>query len=155
MTESPEDAAVTAMREVILAAEAYRQAAAARLRLSLTDSQAVSYLLARGPLGQNDLAVALGLTTGSVTPLVDRLERNGIARRLPHPTDRRRSIVALSSDGSELLDDIRGWLLKAFHEIAPEKLPEVTDVLTTLARGLRESASEEMVAQGDTAEVAP
>jgi DNA-binding MarR family transcriptional regulator len=138
--ESPESAAVSAMRELILAAEAYRQAAAARMGLSLTDSQAVSYLLARGPLGQNDLAAALGLTTGSVTPLVDRLERRGIARRQPHATDRRRTIVSLSPEGNELVEDLQGWLLASLSTIGKEDLPRTIETLQLLAAGLRSPA---------------
>ncbi len=137
------------MRELILAAEAYRQAAAGRLGLSLTDSQAVSYLLARGPLGQNDLATALGLTTGSVTPLVDRLERHGIAQRQPHATDRRRTIVKLSPQSNELLDDVRDWLLEAFSEIDPQELPHVSETLHLLAKGLRGQATRAVNDQRD------
>lgn len=132
-----EDAAVSAMRELILAAESYRAAASSRLGLSPTDSQAVSYLLARGPLGQNELATALGLTTGSVTPLVDRLERNGIARRTPHPTDRRRIIVELSPERSAVLRDVRDWLFEAYTDIPADQLPEAIKLLNTLTVGLR------------------
>ncbi|MEV4014323.1 MarR family transcriptional regulator [Nonomuraea angiospora] len=39
---------------------------------------------------------ALGLTTGSVTALVDRLERLGYLARRPDPTDRRKSLIQLT-----------------------------------------------------------
>src|SRR6185437_4152863 len=84
--------AVAALREVILAGEQYRRAASRHLGLTISESQAVSYLMARGPMGQTELGAALGFNTSSTTALVDRLERSTIAERVAHPTDRRRSI---------------------------------------------------------------
>src|ERR1700761_6537049 len=39
------------------------------------------------------LADRLGLTTGSVTTMLDRLEKAGYLTRAPHPDDRRKVIV--------------------------------------------------------------
>lgn len=40
-----------------------------------------------------------GYDTSSATALVDPLERRDIARRSPHPTNRRRSVVGLTDHG--------------------------------------------------------
>ena len=55
------DAATAALRELILAGERYRIAVASHLDLTVNESRAISHLLARGPMGQTDLATALGL----------------------------------------------------------------------------------------------
>src|SRR6478736_630071 len=63
------DDATVALRELILAGERYRIAVAARLDLSVNESRTISYLLARGAMGQTELSTALGLTTSSTTRL--------------------------------------------------------------------------------------
>ncbi|MEL7453242.1 MAG: MarR family transcriptional regulator, partial [Pseudomonadota bacterium] len=52
-------------------------------------------LLETGPKAPSDLAQALGLTRGSVTTLLDRLEFRGFVERIAHPTDRRALLVKL------------------------------------------------------------
>lgn len=47
----------------------------------------------------NELSRELGLTIGAASKLVDRLERDGLARRSPHPSDRRSSVVSLTDSG--------------------------------------------------------
>jgi DNA-binding MarR family transcriptional regulator len=44
------------------------------------------------------LATRLGLTTGSVTPMLDRLERIGYITRSAHPSDRRKTIVRATAE---------------------------------------------------------
>lgn len=88
-------------------AEAPRHAASA-VRLSIavaqqlgmppTDIQCMG-LLADGPAAPTDLAVQLGLTTGAMTKVLDRLERAGYVSRAAHPADRRRVIVAADPEG--------------------------------------------------------
>jgi DNA-binding MarR family transcriptional regulator len=55
-----------------------------------------------GPRRMADLASALDVTPRNVTTLVDGLERDGVVRRRPHPTDRRATVIELtdSADGA-------------------------------------------------------
>jgi DNA-binding MarR family transcriptional regulator len=129
--------AVAALREVVLAGEHYRLKAAAHLGLSVSESQAVSYLLARGPMGQTDLASALGFNTSSTTALVDRLERRGIAERRPDPHDRRRSTVRLSKKGLRAVADVTTWIAEAFRTIETAELAGLTSNLSAIAEALR------------------
>jgi DNA-binding MarR family transcriptional regulator len=139
--ESPLDRASFGLREVILAAEQYRDVISRHLGLTISESQAVSYLYVRGAMGQSELGQALGFNTSSTTALVDRLERNLIAERIPHPTDRRRSTVQLSAAGHETLAEATGWIVRAFDNIDPEILSELALTLNTLADGLRTRAA--------------
>jgi len=131
------DGAVFAIRELILSGEHYRLAVAVHLGLTVNESQAVSYLFARGPIGQGDLAAAMSFTTSSTTALVDRLERRGIAERRPDPGDRRRSIIALSAQGEDELQEVRHWMSNAFLDLDDEELEETRVLLLKLARNLR------------------
>jgi len=83
-----------------MARDRLRNALAAGLGLALTDLDALEHLESSGPLTQRDLGARLQLTSGAVTQLVDRLERHGLARRGPHPTDRRATLVELLPDAA-------------------------------------------------------
>jgi DNA-binding MarR family transcriptional regulator len=134
--------AVTVLRELILAGERYRLAAATYLGITVSESQAVSYLMARGPMGQTELGEALGFNTSSTTALVDRLERNRIAERVAHPTDRRRSIVQLSPSAQDRLAEVGGWMLSAFDQISDAELSTMTTELQLLANSLHARATQ-------------
>ncbi|ASR39614.1 MarR family transcriptional regulator [Prauserella marina] len=43
----------------------------------------------------------LQLHPTSVTNIVDRLERDGLVKRVPHPTDRRTTLVEITDDGRQ------------------------------------------------------
>ena len=125
------------LRTLILAAEHYRQVVAAQTGLDLRQTQAISYLHTRGPMGQSELADALILNTGSVTSLVDRLEAHGLAVRRPHPTDRRRAVIELTEAGADIIRRSSTVLMDAFAAVDPARLGELTDLLTQLADGIR------------------
>lgn len=137
--------ATNSLRELILAAEYYRQVASSALALGVSDSQAVSYLYARGPMGQTSLGDLLGYNTGTMTVLVDRLERSGMAERIPHPTDRRRAIVQLTESGRDIVDRAGRALSFAFEHVPPSDVAAVTVALTSIAGDLRERATPESV----------
>lgn len=85
-------------REVrLLAREMVRfyVAAADQLGLHITDLTCLGTLRDRGRATPGELAVELGLTTGAVSRVIDRLARLGYVRRVPDPGDRRRVIVEL------------------------------------------------------------
>ncbi|MGW7524700.1 MarR family winged helix-turn-helix transcriptional regulator [Streptomyces sp. NPDC054783] len=72
----------------------FNQAVADHLGLHPTDVQALSLLTVEPePLTVRQIADLTGLTTGSATRLVDRLERGGYVARTPDVRDRRRVLV--------------------------------------------------------------
>jgi DNA-binding MarR family transcriptional regulator len=58
--------------------------------------------LARQPMSMGELAVALGIDPPNATVVVDDLESLGLARRRPHPTDRRAKVVEATRKGKDL-----------------------------------------------------
>ncbi|MGW4806816.1 MarR family winged helix-turn-helix transcriptional regulator [Kitasatospora sp. NPDC004272] len=51
-----------------------------------------------------DLAAEFAIGVGATSKGIDRLEREGWAARQPNPSDRRSSLLALTDDGSRLVD---------------------------------------------------
>lgn len=74
-----------------------------RLGLGPSDAQFLSLLGAHGPLTPGDLARHSGLTTGTVTGVLDRLEAGGYVRRERDPHDRRRVVVVPVPEGTQRL----------------------------------------------------
>jgi DNA-binding MarR family transcriptional regulator len=140
------DDAVRGLRAVILAGENYRQVIAQVTGLGVTETQALSYLAVHGDRGQNDLGSDLGLTSSASTALVDRLERQGVAERYPHPSDRRRVLVRVTDKGEAVVARSRVWLAASFQSFTPAELPQLAAALQRIAADLRQ-ASEDAAAQ--------
>jgi DNA-binding MarR family transcriptional regulator len=73
----------------------YYDAVADQLGLPATDLACLVALRDRRRATAGELAIELGLTTGAVTRMIDRLHRGGFVRRLRDPRDGRRVIVEL------------------------------------------------------------
>ena len=71
----------------------FSAAVAERLGLAGTDVECLDLLLEEGRLTVGRLAELTGLTTGSATRMIDRLEQAGWVKRVPDATDRRRVLV--------------------------------------------------------------
>src|SRR5918997_765250 len=71
----------------------YLQAVAERSGMNLTDLQCTNILTSTGPIAAGRLAEEMGLTTGAITGVVNRLERAGYVRREKDPADARRVVV--------------------------------------------------------------
>jgi DNA-binding MarR family transcriptional regulator len=101
-------ATVHRLRALTLLLDAAGAAFAARHGLSATDVRALVCLLDREragvPASPTWLAGQLGVTTASVTALLDRLERAGHVRRTPRSDDRRRVDVLVQDSAKDL-----GW----------------------------------------------
>ena len=86
-------AVLRATRKESSQAALFSQAVAERLGLAGTDVECLELLGDEGRLTVGRLAELTGLTTGSATRMIDRLEQAGFVRRIPDPTDRRRVLV--------------------------------------------------------------
>ncbi|MGW7041125.1 MarR family winged helix-turn-helix transcriptional regulator [Streptomyces avermitilis] len=76
---------------------------------SLTASQGKTLnVLRRGPASMSVLATTLTCDASNMTGIVDRLEKRGLVRREPSPSDRRVKNVVLTAEGARVIDVIRG-----------------------------------------------
>lgn len=69
--------------------------------LSTAQMHAIEIVGHHKRLRMKELAEKMGITTGTLTVMVDRLERNGLVMRQPHPTDRRSYVIVLTDLGRE------------------------------------------------------
>jgi len=58
------------------------------------------------PLEPSVIADRLLITTGSVTSLLDNLEKRGLVRRLPHPQDRRKLLIDITPTAQTIVDEL-------------------------------------------------
>src|SRR6267154_1879546 len=72
------------------------QVSAERIGVNVTDLNCLNIVALTGPMTAGELARATGLTTASITGVLDRLEEGGFVRRERDPKDRRRVIVTLN-----------------------------------------------------------
>src|SRR5215207_5351058 len=76
----------------------FHAAIADRVGVSVTDMKCYSILRQAGPITAGELGERVGLTTGAITGVIDRLEHVGLARRVRDPHDRRRVVLELLSN---------------------------------------------------------
>lgn len=88
---------VAAVRKTGSLMQLMSQAAADRIGINATDLNCLNILSFSGQLTAGELAKATGLTTASITGVVDRLEQAGFVHRERDAADRRLVVVHLDS----------------------------------------------------------
>ncbi|TDB59552.1 MarR family winged helix-turn-helix transcriptional regulator [Arundinibacter roseus] len=73
------------------------EAIARKMGFASTDHKYLGFFL-KGKLTAGELAVVTGLTTGSVTALIDRFEKKGLLKREPDSADRRKVYIVPESE---------------------------------------------------------
>ena len=94
------------MIQMIAQVVLFNHAANASLGLGASDSQFLTLLRTRGPMTPGQLAVATGLTSGTVTGVIDRLEKASLVRRDRDGEDRRKVLVVPMADAVDRLAPI-------------------------------------------------
>src|SRR5215467_5324103 len=95
------------------------QVSAERIGINATDLNCLNIVALTGPMTAGELARATGLTTASITGVLDRLEEGGFVRRERDPKDRRRVIVTLNpGPGLREIGPTFGPLVRAWREAA-------------------------------------
>lgn len=101
----PRDGVQRQVIELIANIVLFNHAVAQQLGLGASDSQFMTLLEVNGPMAPSELAAATGLTSGTVTGVLDRLERAELIAREPDPTDRRK--VVIRPDESRISSHVR------------------------------------------------
>ena len=83
---------------------------------------------------QQELGSAMGIDPSTMVSLIDQLEAAGLAKRRPHPTDRRARQVAITPKGRRLLERGRQMSLQVEDEVLRGLTPDERRQLLTLLR---------------------
>lgn len=95
------------------------------------------------PLEPGVIAERLLVRTGSMTSLLDTLEKRGLVRRLPHPEDRRKLLVDVTPEARAIVDELLPTLHARERDVVGAALSagEQRTLLTCLAK-LQHAAAE-------------
>jgi DNA-binding MarR family transcriptional regulator len=91
-----------------------------------------------GSLPLNKVGARLQVHPTSVTNAVDRLEQQGLLRRVPHPTDRRTTLAEITDDGRQIAEKATAAVNKdVFTDpgLDADDAAALVDVLGRLRRG--------------------
>jgi DNA-binding MarR family transcriptional regulator len=105
------------------------------LDLSMSQFKVLMMLVLTGGLMGRELAERLGVGASAVTPLVDKLVKEKLARREPDPTDRRVTWIRPTAQAQKLSERVQAVNRSVFGEIA-DAVPdsEVAEVRAALAK---------------------
>lgn len=117
---APRDAIVKvgeAMEAYQAAVDDFDRESARLLGVNETDLRCLEILIQEMPeAAPRQLADRLGLTTGSVTSMLDRLEKAGYLTREPHPSDRRKLVVRATATAVQRAMELVGPLIADGHD---------------------------------------
>lgn len=137
-----EKQAIMAARENGISAVLFRNAVGRELGLNVTDSECLSFLSIKGVSTPTELAHYTGLTSGSTTAMIDRLEKAKFIKRRPNPKDRRGVLVEINKQYTETVGPFVGGLQKAQRELiagySREELEIITNFLTRFTDNVKE-----------------
>ncbi len=156
---------IKALRRVNFEGSIFGQNVAIRFGLSESDVDTLERLAEYGSTTAGHLSQLLGLSTGAITRVLDRLEQAGYIKRSVDPADRRRVIVTLVPDKTAGLEALTDRLAKASEaELArysedqldaiADFLARMTEVTRTESTALRDSP-EAPLDTGPSENVAP
>ncbi len=77
-----------------------------------------------------ELAERLGVTTGTLTVGVDKLEKLGLVERKPHESDRRSWLIVLTDEGKEMYEQHHKYHQEFTNEISRDLTLEQINNLT-------------------------
>ena len=136
------EAVLAASRESSTLAVFFHASLAERVGLGATEEKTLTLLSQLGPLTAGEIASRTGLTTPSVTGLLDRLESKGMVQRVRDPHDRRRVIVEPNQERLAELDQLFNALQETFRELlkrySDEQLATIADFLARAAQRSQE-----------------
>lgn len=93
-------------------------------------------LLGTRPSSVGELGQRLGMDTGTITPIVKRLEQSGLITRMRDKQDERRVMVDLTSAGEDLRESISSipHQIETACQISNERAEELREALDGVGR---------------------
>jgi len=132
-----------AARDQGISSVLFRNATRQKLGLNVTDSECLSFLSIKGVSTPTELARYTGLTTGSATIMLDRLEKAGFITRRPNPHDRRGVLIEINKHWMEAAGPLVSGVQKAHNELiamySDDELEVIADFLNKFTKNVQEA----------------
>jgi DNA-binding MarR family transcriptional regulator len=129
------------LRRLIICGEQFRNLRAKDLQVGSSDLVALGHLHNGGPMAPKELSALMGVSSGTMTALLDRGEKAGLLRRERNPEDRRGLLIHLTPAGLQSVQ----WVYEQFDAVVCQTLINVpapsVDVLRSLLEQLNETLS--------------
>jgi DNA-binding MarR family transcriptional regulator len=144
LTRDLEKRVFAAARDNGISAVLFRNAVARKLGVNTTDSECLSLLAIKGVATPKELSSYTGLASGSMTAMLDRLEKAQFIRRRPNPKDRRGVLIEISEKWVEAAEPLVAGVQRAHIELiasySDEELETIADFLTRFTHNVKEHA---------------
>jgi DNA-binding MarR family transcriptional regulator len=122
---------------VVVGARAEQLVAAVARRFGLSHAGLIALAVVEGagaPIPTGEITARMHLTTGTMTSLLDTLERNGYIKRIADPNDRRRVLIDNTPSAQAVLDEMLPEVQQTVTAaMAPLNDAELTALLDALA----------------------
>lgn len=124
----------------------FRNAMAKKLDLNLTESVCLTLLGINKVSTPSEIAKYTGLTTGSTTTMLDRLEKKGFIKRKINPNDRRGIIVEIDKEYSKVATPMVAGVQKAHKDLiasyTDKELKVIEDFLNKFTKNIDNQIAE-------------
>ena len=131
-----------AAREQGISSVLFRNAIGKKLGLNIADWECLSLLTIKGISTPTELAHYTGLTTGSTTAMLDRLEKANFIRRKPNPNDRRGVLIEINKQSMEIVGPLVLGVQNTHKELiasySDDELETIEDFLTRFTKNVIE-----------------
>lgn len=138
-----EQQVMMAARENGISSVLFRNAVGRRLNLNITDSECLSFLTIKGVSTPTEIAHYTGLTSGSTTAMLDRLEKANFINRKPNPKDRRGVLITINKTWTETSGPMVAGIQKAQRDLiasySDQELATIVDFLTRFTNNVKDS----------------
>lgn len=105
--------------------------------LGLTAAQATALREMTGPMTMRELAERMSCEPSNATFVIDKLEKQGLAERRAHPTDRRAKHLVLTAEGGALREQLLQLLSQdsPLEALGPEQQRALQSLLEKTVTG--------------------
>lgn len=145
MEDSSAEKLLATLRRFAFERHRYLNRLARSQHLTRAEFDSLDLLQEAGELRPSELARRLGLTTGAVTSILDRLEKARLVKRFPNPNDRRSVVIRLTkradAAGKVALSGYVSHVIAEGKRMSPEERELVIRFL--------HSATEALIAAGE------
>ena len=132
---------IPTMRELVRAYQAFADCSAKHLRtLNLTPSQfdVIATLGNTEGMNMTEIATKTLVTKGTLTGIIDRLEKKGLVQRVVPPDNRRSFIIVLTPEGESEFERVFpahiAYLKEKFDRLSTQELEQIRKGLQALRK---------------------